>query len=58
MQTILSIEEIKNRLRRRTLSVVVKDTGLSKHTIYRLLDGQDVKYSTAQTLSDYLLANP
>jgi len=54
MQNILSVEEIVRRLDNRVLAKVVRDVGLSKHTVYRLMRGDDVYYSTVKKLSDYL----
>lgn len=54
MQNVLSVEEIKRRLDNRVLAKVVRDVGLSKHTVYRLIRGDDVYYSTVKKLSDYL----
>ena len=54
MQNILSVEEIVRRLDDRVLAKVVRDVGISKHTVYRLMRGDDVYYSTVKKLSDYL----
>lgn len=55
MENILSTEEIIRRLDKRVLAKVVRDVGVSKHTIYRLMRGDDVYYSTVKKLSDYLV---
>ena len=55
MENILSTEEIIRRLDKRVLAKVVRDVGVSKHTIYRLMRGDDVYYSTVKKLSDYLI---
>ena len=54
MQNILSVEEIVRRLDNRVLANVGRDVGLSNHTVYRLMRGDDVYYSTVKKLSDYL----
>jgi|TARA_R100001369_G_scaffold25667_2_gene46729 hypothetical protein len=55
MKTVLSSEEIIRRLDGRVLAKVVRDIGISKHTLYRLIRGEDVYYSTISKLSDYLI---
>ena len=55
MENILSREEIIRRLNGHVLAQVVRDVGVSKHTIYRLMRGEDVYYSTVKKVSDYLL---
>ena len=55
MENILSTEEIIRRLDSHVLAQVVRDVGVSKHTIYRLMRGDDVYYSTVKKLSDYLV---
>jgi IS30 family transposase len=55
MENILSTEEIIRRLDKRVLAKVVREVGVSKHTIYRLMRGDDVYYSTVKKLSDYLI---
>tara|TARA_B100000965_G_scaffold140138_2_gene116696 strand:- start:4618 stop:4797 length:180 start_codon:yes stop_codon:yes gene_type:complete len=55
MENILSREEIIRRLNGHVLAQVVRDVGVSKHTIYRLMRGEDVYYSTVKKVSDYLI---
>ena len=55
MKTVLSSEEIIRRLDGRVLAKVVRDIGISKHTLYRLIRGEDVYYSTISKISDYLI---
>lgn len=55
MENILSTEEIVRRLDGRVLAKVIRDVGISKHTVYRIMKGEDVYYSTVKKLSDYLI---
>jgi len=51
---MLTLDEIKRRLKDANLSKVAKASGLHYNTIYRLVNGQEPKYDTVKKLSDYL----
>jgi len=50
---MLTIEKIVEKLKDRKLSVVAKETGISRQTIYNITRGQMPKYETLVKLSNY-----
>jgi hypothetical protein len=54
---LLTVDEIRDALKDRRISVVADATGLTYPTIKRLADGLDVDFSmkTIQKISDYIL---
>jgi len=53
--TILSLEEIKARLREKKtrFTRVSESTGLTRQTLYNIIEGKTVYSETQETLSDY-----
>jgi len=53
---IAALEEIRERLHDRKLTVVAQHTGLHYNTIYRIANGtsKDPAYSVVKRLSEYL----
>jgi DNA-binding Xre family transcriptional regulator len=51
---MLTIEEIRERLADRRLSVVAEACGVHPETLRRLVKGNNVAYDTLKALSDYL----
>ena len=53
---MLTIEEIKTRLKDRTLTKVSEATGLSYPTVWKLANESNVRteYATVKKISDYL----
>lgn len=53
---MLSIEEIRSKLKDRKVTVVSQATGIHKNTIYKIRRGQvtNPELETVKTLSDYL----
>ena len=55
---MLSLAEIKERLKDRNLAHVARETGLSHMTVWKIRNNADgCSYATAETLSDYLEEN-
>lgn len=56
---IMSIEEIRDGLADRTLTIVQQKTGLAYGTLQRLQRGEDRRYSIGvlKVISDYLRGN-
>lgn len=56
---MLSVKEIKEKLKDRRISVLSEKTGLSRQVIYNLLWGKSKNptYETVEKLSDYLEKN-
>jgi len=56
--TILSLEEIKQRLREKKtrFTRVSESTGLTRQTLYNIIEGRTVYSETQETLSDYFTA--
>lgn len=56
--TILSLEEIKARLRAREtrFTRVSESTGLTRQTLYNIIEGKTVYSETQETLSSYFTA--
>jgi transcriptional regulator with XRE-family HTH domain len=54
--SIAALEEIRERLHDRKLTVVAQSTGLHYNTVYRIANGssKDPAYSVIKRLSDYL----
>lgn len=50
---MLTLEKIKQLLSEANLSAVAQSAGVHPNTLYRLMDGQEPKYSTVKSLSDY-----
>jgi DNA-binding phage protein len=53
---MLTLEEIREALKDRKISMVAEETGLSRFAIYKLVNGEtnDPHLSTVQVLSEYL----
>lgn len=51
---MLSIDEIKERLKDANISKISRGCGVHMQTIYRLIQGKDIRVSSVQKLSDYL----
>jgi hypothetical protein len=51
---MMTIEEIREALRWRKLTVIAEETGLSYQTIWRITAGESASYTTVKKLSDYL----
>ena len=53
---IAALEEIRERLHDRKLTIVAQQTGLHYNTIYRIANGtsKDPAYSVVKRLSEYL----
>lgn len=55
---MLSLEEIKEKLKDRRLAVIAKETGLSYPTILAISKGEsNTTYKTLKLVSDYLCNN-
>ena len=54
MKKILTVEEIKRRLRVCNLSKVAAETGLHENTVYNFMRTDNPHYKTAEALSKYL----
>lgn len=53
--TILSVEEIRERLKLSKLSKVAAEAGVSSASVYRLMNGSNKPYyETVKALSDFL----
>jgi predicted transcriptional regulator len=50
---MLTLETIKKLLKDTNYAAVAQSVGVHPNTIYRLMDGQEPKYSTVKKLSDY-----
>ncbi len=55
METMLTLQDVQALLKDERPADVCSKTGLSRHTVYRIRDGEfdDVKYTTVKALSDY-----
>lgn len=51
---MLTIEQIRERLKDRQLNAVAKKTGLHSNTVYKIANGAGANYETIKKLSDYL----
>ncbi|HRV28836.1 MAG TPA: helix-turn-helix transcriptional regulator [Spirochaetia bacterium] len=51
---MLTIEQIREKLADRNVTVVAEKTGIHRMTIYRLINGSMATYDTIKKLSDYL----
>jgi hypothetical protein len=58
--TMLSLEQVLEKLRDRNLTKVAKGARLSPTTVHKIFKGQsvDVSYQSVKKLSDYLEATP
>jgi transcriptional regulator with XRE-family HTH domain len=56
---MLTVEEIKDKLKDRTLTKVAEATGLSYPTVWKIAncESERVEYGTVKKLSDYLEAS-
>jgi len=54
---MLTLEQIKEKMKDRKTTVVAEAVGLHVNTIYRFLEGRDSRYSTLEKISNYLEAN-
>ena len=50
---MLTLDKIKELLKDCNLSAVAQSIQVHPNTLYRLMDGQEPKYTTVKTLSDY-----
>jgi len=54
-KVILSLEEIRHKLRDRNLTKVAKNANVSRPVLYQIINNEtDPKFSTVERLSDYL----
>ena len=53
---MMTLEQIREKLQDRKLSVVSAKTGVSYHLVRRAADGADVSHKAAAKLSEYLAA--
>lgn len=53
-KNMMTIEEIREALRRRKLPIIAEETGISYQTIWRISTGESASYATVKKLSDYL----
>jgi len=54
---MLTLDQIKEKMKDRRVRVVAKETGMNHQTIYNALkDGSNPEYETVKALSDYLEA--
>lgn len=51
---MMTLEEIREKLKDRRLDIVSKNVGIHSNTIYKLAKGGKVSYDVAKKLSDYL----
>ncbi len=53
---MLSLEEIRHKLKDRNLVIVARETGLSHLTVWKVRSGKydNFSYATIRALSDYL----
>lgn len=52
---MMTLEQIKEKLKDRNLTAVAEATGINKHTIYRFMNGQpNPAYETVRRLAEYL----
>lgn len=51
---MLTLEEVRRRLKDANIKKVCKNSGVSYGAIARLIRGADPQYSTVERLSDYL----
>tara|TARA_B100001939_G_C16941311_1_gene618410 strand:+ start:1317 stop:1496 length:180 start_codon:yes stop_codon:yes gene_type:complete len=52
---VLSLDEIRHKLRDRNLTTVAKNAKVSRPVLYQIINNQtDPKFSTVERLSDYL----
>lgn len=50
---MLTLDRIKDLLKDCNLSAVAQSIQVHPNTLYRLMDGQEPKYTTVKALSDY-----
>lgn len=54
MQTIMTLEQVLDELNKtRNWSLLCKETGISRQSLYNITRGNDPRYSTVKILSDY-----
>lgn len=51
---MLTLEQIKAYLKDANLRAVAESAGVHENSLYRLMNGQEPKYSTVKKLSDYI----
>jgi len=51
---MLSVRDIKRRLRDANLNKVAKNCGVNSQTLYRLMSGHDIRVSAIEKISSYL----
>ncbi len=55
-KVILSLDEIRRKLRDRNLTAVAKNANVSRPVLYQIINNEtDPKLSTVERLSDYLM---
>jgi predicted DNA-binding protein YlxM (UPF0122 family) len=54
MACIYTLEEIRDKLKDRKVSVVCKRLNLSRQAVYNILNGANVSFETYQKLVNYL----
>lgn len=50
---MLTLDKIKELLQDTNLSAIAQAVQVHPNTLYRLMDGQEPKYNTVKSLSDY-----
>lgn len=57
---MLTLEQIRDGLRDRKISVVSQETGISRLSLYRIANGvtNEPRHSTVMILSEYLTRTP
>lgn len=53
---MLSIEEIRNKLKDSNFTAVAKSSGVNYHVLYKFMRGNDPRHSTVTMLSAYLMS--
>jgi len=56
MPEIYTLEQIREKLKDRKVSVVCKKLSLSRQAFYNILNGKNISYKTYKKLIDYLFA--
>jgi DNA-binding phage protein len=54
MANIYSLEQIKEKLKDRKVSVIAEKTGLSRQEIYNVTNGKNISFATYEKLVHYL----
>lgn len=54
MAQLYTLEQIREKLKDRKVSVVCARTGLSRQAVYNIINGANVSFETYQKLVEYL----